>query len=318
MGGFSQVLRPTKVNRHFIIFEAVIQFRKPSMRRFCFSFARLLLIFLALPWVAQAQLLSNYADELKKTILDAEAVQQAAKQFPLLSEEYAALNTQLDQLKPMAGYQRNYLPIEIQPLVGDLESKVAKVCSNLRDLMDACRAKLKADTQPVEAKLFANRETILRDNPGCYYMGLNDQPLCEHDLGMVMTSIQLQDYPFAEAAEADECLWDMAGNAPRLAEIIAFGCDIDDATLVDMHLEKCNWLQVLELDENALTQVPLSLFETGKLKSLSLSKNKITHFPADLKPLSGLLYLELYGNPIPEEELARIKKALPNTTVMFR
>ncbi len=272
----------------------------------------LLLLF---PFTTQAQATST--ERIVQIILDAEAVYNAGSRLPVLADEMTNLEAYLCQLGPMIGYQRHSLPIELQPISNEVAPKVKATCDQLIAITEACRKLLKANEKLHGPEKFADVWTVFSPHPGCYYLGMNWDPLCKHVLRSEMNSIQIQDYPFTEAAATDPCLLEIAQHAPNLTELVAFGCDIDDATLSSLHLENLKKLTVLDLAENSLTEVPTSLVAAGSIRSLSLAKNQITQLPADLKPFVGLVYLELNGNKLSESEKERIRKGLPGTKVVF-
>jgi len=77
-------------------------------------------------------------------------------------------------------------------------------------------------------------------------------------------------------------------------------------------------LSYLNADRNQLTAIPTPLGRMPTLKWLRLNDNRIAALPDDLSGLSkGLQRLYLRGNPIPEAEKERIRKALPNCQVIF-
>jgi internalin A len=63
-------------------------------------------------------------------------------------------------------------------------------------------------------------------------------------------------------------------------------------------------LSDLELNDNWITVIPESLAESTKLKRLSLAYNKITQLPASIVRLKSLEFIDLRGNPLPDELLA--------------
>jgi len=100
-------------------------------------------------------------------------------------------------------------------------------------------------------------------------------------------------------------------------------------------------LTTLYLNDNALTVIPAGLGDAAKLMYLNLDRNKLTALPPDLGKLSSLKWLRLNGNqltalpsdvsgwtqnlkrlylkgnPLPESEKDRIRKALPKCDVIF-
>ncbi|GAB4578448.1 MAG: hypothetical protein Fur0022_11830 [Anaerolineales bacterium] len=93
----------------------------------------------------------------------------------------------------------------------------------------------------------------------------------------------------------------------------------------------------LNLSHNTLTELPPFLFALSHLEEALLQNNQLTHLPAEinqlthlrelylgdnqlqhLPDLSGLQNLEiliLRGNPLPPDEIARVKAALPHAMV---
>ena len=77
-------------------------------------------------------------------------------------------------------------------------------------------------------------------------------------------------------------------------------------------------LYYLNADRNQLTAIPAPLGKMSTLKWLRLNDNRIPALPNDLSGLAmGLQRLYLRGNPIPDAEKERIRKALPNCQVIF-
>jgi Leucine-rich repeat (LRR) protein len=76
-------------------------------------------------------------------------------------------------------------------------------------------------------------------------------------------------------------------------------------------------LRKFYLDDNFLQELPVTINQMKGLRLLSLKHNRLTHLPADLSNLRGLRYLYLAGNPLPEAELQRLRKLLPNTAISF-
>jgi hypothetical protein len=272
-------------------------------------------LLLFVPLSMQAQV--SATDRIVQIILDAEAVYNAGSRLPVLADEMINLEAYLGQLGPLIGYQRHSLPVELQPISKEVEPKVKATCDQLIAITEACRKLLKANEKQQSPEMFADVWTVFSPHPGCYYQGMNWDPLCKLSLRLEMNSIQMQDYPFSEAAASDPCLLEIAKHAPNLTELVAFGCEIDDATLTTLHFEQLKKLTVLDLAENSLTEVQTSLMGAGSIRSLSLAKNKITHLPEDLKPFSGLIYLELNGNKLSDSEKERIRKGLLGTKVVF-
>jgi Leucine-rich repeat (LRR) protein len=77
-------------------------------------------------------------------------------------------------------------------------------------------------------------------------------------------------------------------------------------------------LEYLNCDRNQLSRLPEQTGSLRALKWLRLNNNQLHAMPDDLSGLAqNLKTLYLMGNPIPDEERTRIRKALPNCTVYF-
>jgi len=74
-------------------------------------------------------------------------------------------------------------------------------------------------------------------------------------------------------------------------------------------------LNDLDLSGNLIFDVD-ALVTHKDLVSLNLSNNKITNIGA-LVTLTKLKDLDLRGNPIDAKKLGELRKALPNTTILF-
>ena len=76
-------------------------------------------------------------------------------------------------------------------------------------------------------------------------------------------------------------------------------------------------LKTLKLDHNFLSSLPASLADLSNLEMLDLSANNLISASAFLTGLQNLKKLNLYGNKIPNDELALIKTQLKNTDVIY-
>ena len=75
-------------------------------------------------------------------------------------------------------------------------------------------------------------------------------------------------------------------------------------------------LKMLILDKNQLASLPPEIEQLEKLESLDLTDNKLVSLPPQIAQLPRLEKVYLDGNPIPASEIARIKRALPNTEIL--
>lgn len=79
----------------------------------------------------------------------------------------------------------------------------------------------------------------------------------------------------------------------------------------------CEKLQWLNLSQNNFEELPVGLYDSLTLEMLDLSHNYFKQLPDDIAVIETLQKLILTGNPLPHEEIARVKKLLPNTEVIF-
>lgn len=74
----------------------------------------------------------------------------------------------------------------------------------------------------------------------------------------------------------------------------------------------------LNLDRNQLAALPASIGKLESLRWLRLNGNRLSALPADMSGLArSLKRLYLRENPLPESELNRIRKALPNCEIIY-
>ena len=106
-----------------------------------------------------------------------------------------------------------------------------------------------------------------------------------------------------------------AGNLVNLTRLW-----LNDNALTSLPREigRLSNLEYLNLDRNQLAALPEETGSLHALKWLRLNNNQLHALPDDLSGLAqNLKTLYLMGNPIPDEERIRIRKAIPNCTVYF-
>ena len=73
----------------------------------------------------------------------------------------------------------------------------------------------------------------------------------------------------------------------------------------------------VDLSVNPIKEVPAWLAEKKGLKNLSFSRTMVTKLPENLDAWKSLQSLQLGDLSISPEEMARIRKALPNVAIVF-
>ena len=73
----------------------------------------------------------------------------------------------------------------------------------------------------------------------------------------------------------------------------------------------------IDLSVNPIKEVPTWLAEKKGLKNLSFSRTMVTKLPDNLDAWKSLQSLQLGDLSISPEEMARIRKALPNVAIVF-
>jgi internalin A len=99
---------------------------------------------------------------------------------------------------------------------------------------------------------------------------------------------------------------------------IIMGCN-NSFKEVPTGLSDMTSLSMLYLKENAITSIDSSISVLNKLPSLrglDLSSCEISSIPSSFKNITQLKRLNLYGNPLPESEIAKIEKLLPECTII--
>ena len=88
-------------------------------------------------------------------------------------------------------------------------------------------------------------------------------------------------------------------------------------TAVPETLKDMPALTDIDLSVNPIKEVPTWLAERKGLKNLSFSRTMVTRLPENLDAWKSLQSLQLGDLSISPEEMARIRKALPNVAIVF-
>lgn len=97
------------------------------------------------------------------------------------------------------------------------------------------------------------------------------------------------------------------------------GLDVSNQTMFSLAVgvSYIETLKVLDLSGNMMLELPKWLGDMPQLRQLDVSQNRLTSLPDTMTALRGLEVLDLRENPLPQEEVANIRQALPNTKVLF-
>lgn len=86
---------------------------------------------------------------------------------------------------------------------------------------------------------------------------------------------------------------------------------------VPPEIKKLKNLHKLYLEECDLTELPEEICELKYLQVLHIQRNNITKLPLNIGKLKNLKELNVGKNPIPEPEIERVQKLLPNCNILF-
>lgn len=86
---------------------------------------------------------------------------------------------------------------------------------------------------------------------------------------------------------------------------------------VPTEIKKLKNLHKLYIEECDLTELPEEICELKYLQVLHIQRNNITKLPENIGKLKNLRELNVGKNPIPESEIQRVQKLLPNCNILF-
>ncbi len=95
--------------------------------------------------------------------------------------------------------------------------------------------------------------------------------------------------------------------------------DLSNGALYELtkDIKKLKHLQKFFLENNDLENLPEELCELKNLQYFHVQKNKLKSLPLNIGNLTSLKELDLSNNPLPQSEIDRVKKALPNCKITF-
>ncbi|WP_299466218.1 leucine-rich repeat domain-containing protein [uncultured Microscilla sp.] len=118
---------------------------------------------------------------------------------------------------------------------------------------------------------------------------------------------------------ANNQLISLPSEIGKLTKVHTLYLSNNNITHLPPEIGKMTNLRVLLLAENQLKALPADIGQLQNLEVLHLMENQVTHLPLEIQNLSNLKKIVLEGNPIAEEEQAKIRQWLPNCSIsMFR
>jgi Leucine-rich repeat (LRR) protein len=76
-------------------------------------------------------------------------------------------------------------------------------------------------------------------------------------------------------------------------------------------------LVLLDVSDNFIQELPDWIGEMRHLLSLDVGNNNLTTLPAEIRLLQNLEVLDLRGNPLPQADVEKARRQLPNAKVHF-
>lgn len=86
---------------------------------------------------------------------------------------------------------------------------------------------------------------------------------------------------------------------------------------VSGHFERLPNLEILILENNPITSIPVTIYKAKKLRVISLRNNQLTKLPSSISQMENLALLDLRGNPMTKEYIEEVRAMLPGCEVKF-
>ena len=105
----------------------------------------------------------------------------------------------------------------------------------------------------------------------------------------------------------------------KMNNVIIFKIDHNllDGSLIG-EIRQMSGLKILDVSYNKMTGMPAEIGQLSNLQTLNYSYNNISGLPNELSKLkNNLKEFNLTGNPLSQDQINRLKTALPNTTIVF-
>lgn len=105
------------------------------------------------------------------------------------------------------------------------------------------------------------------------------------------------------------------GEYTRVRQLI-----LDDNNLtgsLPAEIRKLTELEILSARNNQLTGIPAEIGQLHNLTLIDFSGNDINTYPNELTQLQQTLTLDLRGNPFTTDQIAQLRKDMPQAAVLF-
>ncbi len=124
------------------------------------------------------------------------------------------------------------------------------------------------------------------------------------------TSLSIQDMGYQDPSFFDDL--PKVANFAELVILVAFGNDIERFSVDTSRLTK---LRSVDLSQNRLQAFPRELLNCRALEDLSLRQNPIAELPGGIRQLSALRYLDVTGTNLSPDQIAHLRRELPQCHV---
>ncbi len=149
----------------------------------------------------------------------------------------------------------------------------------------------------------------LQANDG-YETFTNLKEALEHASSFSSSNVRILDLSRQKFAVFPKEIWE-------LKKLVILNVNTNQLDALPEKIGRLKGLQMLDLSHNRLTTLPSEIGQLHNLTELYLQYNRIKTLPEEIARLQNLRKLTLYENPIPPQELDKIRKLLPNCEIRF-
>lgn len=241
--------------------------------------------------IADANELSSSIYGLKFVTPSKEVI-ETYEQLSVLQEDIEHILKAISLLVPT--FNKDSLPFNIPK--NAINQELIKHCQQLQVINKAIKSAVRSNKLVSDDQSRIANIVLSLDNPGSYYDAIhleNQSDLKDYALRNIIQLINLHDMPFYKIAESDNSLWNIWEHCPNLKVIRLFGAELRGHELERLQLDKMK-----------------------NLKAIDLAENYITHLPESFFSLQQLAFVDLTDNPIPEQQITKLKQQLKNTVII--